>query len=648
MGLSLREENNQQVLSDEFLLKHAQSKFRQSRNWRDENIQNRWMKDNNLYNGVFERKEKQKSDVLLGQGRLFIPKIYTHTQRVFIDILDSIFFDPEEIVDIGSSKGIPTELKQTVKALLNYRLNEHPINFYAEAFEAALDALKNKVGIFKIYPELEYEDAVDEATGQPYKNVVAYHPRIECRPYEDIFFDARATWKDYYKYTIIDRMTKSMDYLKRRGYKNLDQINFATSYNTDEIKQQRASEQGQSLFTGNETYKPDKEVTIYEIWTFLDVNGDGFLESCSYILAGEETEPKIVISDVQENILPYKIDGDYYNRPPYTVGQALPEPHQMYGKSYPEINEGLQKETNALRNQRREAVALALRKPLLVNRGSNIDTTSLMNRKIGQIVMGDDISEQSVRELQFSDPTATSIQEQAQVDKDFYETSSIPPNLLGMPSSPDETATGVTSHVQNAIKKIQFVISNLRYTLFIPSFQMLLRLEQQYESDAFIMMVTGKTLGWQKPDDGIPAIETIQGDFDLTCNMGTNKQNQINKYMLLIDRVNMANQTMFQMVTGGVVQLVIPNPNAFIQTPDGQIIPTGEPPMIPNPQVHFMDIMKLTHRIMNIMGEKNEDEYMIQAVPPPMPQQPKGIASQTKMTGDNNAKVTSMNPEGMM
>lgn len=604
-------------LDDAFLATHAASEFNASVTWRDSTgVVERWVKDNDLYDARFSTDSKEKSDVLVGQGKLFIPKTYAHVQRMLVDILDTFFFDPEEIVDIGSWKSIPSETREITKALLNYRLNGHPINFYQEAYEACLDALKNKVGIFKVYPQL----AIEEVGGE--KVVKGFVPRLECIPYEDVFFSRDATWKDYYRYTIIHRMVKSIDYLKRRGYKNLDLLEpiNGSDDGTDEIKLQRTNGYGSSPFSNTVEVENSQSVFVYEIWTHLDVNGDGFLESCSYLMGGTAQGPAVVLRDVEENTLPYIHEGDEYNRPPIIVGQAFPESHQMYGKSIPEIVEGLQRETNALRNQRREAVALALRKPILASRHANIDLMSLVNRRVGGVVLGDDISQNAVRELQVSDPTAASIQEQIRTDQDFYETTSIPPNLLGIPASRDETATGVTAQISNANRKIFMAIKNLAQTLFVPAFRMLLRLEQAYESDDFIRLVTGRSLGWTLADDEMPPRSIIQGDFDLKINLGMNKQTQLNKYMMLMDRANAANQSTAAMVSAGVVR------------PE---------------DARFIDVMSIFKKIFPLFGEKNVDEFMIQSQRPQAPVVPlKGVASQPRLSRNIDAETAYMNPEG--
>lgn len=599
-------------ITEEYLDRRAEAIFRASSNFRTQKITDRWRKSNNLYDGIFETDQKNKSDVLIGQGRLFIPKTYSHLQRMLVDVLEAFFFDPEEIVSVGNWKSVPFATREIVKVLLNYRLNSNPIQFYHEMYEICLDALRNKVGIIKVYPYL---------TTNPDGTIKNFAPCLECRPYEDVFFDVQATWKDYWRYPIMDRMVKSIDELKRKGYKNLDEVKPISLFDlNDTIKQQRAIDQGQDVgFYGTDRDKTLEYTVLYEIWDFLDVNGDGLLESCSYYYAGDAQGPHWLVKSAEENTLPYRREGDLYNRPPILVAQAFPEPHKMYGKDLPEITEGLQRQTNAIQNQLREATALAIRGHTLVNRSAGVDLMSLMNRKIGSVVLADDTSEQSVREFKNTPPPPGAYQEQAKVDQDFYETTSIPPNMMGMPTSQDETATAVTAHIANANKKIQMVIQNVARTGAVPAFQMLLRLEQYYENDEFIGLVTGRKLGWQFAADSAPPWKVIQGEFELTANMGINKQMQLNKLMMVLDRGNQYNATLAAMVQSGVVD---PGAVQFF-----------------NPQVVFQ-------RALAVLGEKEFREFMIQAQPPPPELQGggTGVASQTGLNQLPETAIRSLAP----
>ncbi|MEE8382211.1 MAG: hypothetical protein V3R78_10115 [Thermodesulfobacteriota bacterium] len=600
-------------LTDEFLEDHARKLFTSSKNWTDAEIRQSWIDGNDQYNGIFKTSDKKNSKVVADK-RLFINKTYSHIQRMHVDIMDTFFFDPEEIVSVASWKSIPSDTRDMVKALLNYRLNSHPINFYSELHEATLDALKNKIGIFKVYPELETEGKGDD------EKITKYAPVIETLPYEDVFFDSSATWKDYYKYPIVIRMRKSRDYLERKGYKNLEDIEPANN-TTDTVKQNREITQG-SPFAVEEKDEGLEETFVYEIWTFLDIEGKGKVESASYVMIGSSEGPTTIVRGLEKNELPYSdlSANEPDNRSPIVAGAALPEPHQMYGKSWPEILEALQRETNAIRNQNREATAIAMRRPLLVSRHANLDLTSLVRRKTGGIVLGDDISPNAVRELEISPPSNASIQEQIRTDSDIFEMTSISPNLLGASSRGEETATEVTSQNVNANKKLAQIIKNLANTLVLPAFNMLLRLEQTYEDDEFIRLVTGRILGWNLADDGEPLREVIEGDFDLKVNLGINKQIQSNKWLMLMDRATQANAA-----TGQLVQMGVVDPA----------------------QVRFQDPAVYFRKAQAVLGEKNSDEFEIQAQAPPQEAEAGGVASQAGLETEGNIQFGGTNQEAL-
>jgi hypothetical protein len=599
-------------LTDTFLENHAEKVFTSSKNWTDAEIRQDWIDGNDQYNGRFPTRDKQKSKVVADK-RLFINKTYSHIQRMHVDCMEAFFFDPEEIVSVASWKSIPSITRETVKALLNYRLNSHPIDFYSEAHEATLDALKNKIGIFHVYPELETEGKGDE------EKITKFAPVIETLPYEDVFFDSSATWKDYYKFPIVLRLRKSRDYLERKGYKNLEDLEPASN-TTDTVKQNRELTQG-SPFTVEEKDEGLEETFLYVIWTFLDLEGDGKLESCSYVMLGNSEGPTTITRELEKNELPYRnmSVNEPDNRAPIVAMTALPEPHQMYGKDWPGILSALQRETNAIRNQNREATAIAMRRPLLVSRHANLDLTSLVRRKTGGIVLGDDISPNAVRELEISPPSNASIQEQMRTDSDIFEMTSISPNRLGVSSKGDDTATEVMANETNANKKIAQIIKNMANTGFIPTFNMLLRLEQTYEDDNFIRLVTERINGTIL-DSGQNIREALGGEFDLKVNIGINKQVQANKWLMLMDRSTQANAATGQLVQMGV---------------------------IPPESVKFQDPAAYFRKAQAVMGEKNSDEFEIQAQAPPQEAEAGGVASQPGLESEGNVQFGANNQEGV-
>jgi hypothetical protein len=381
----------------------------------------------------------------------------------------------------------------------------------------------------------------------------------------------------------------------------------------NQVKDQR-NEKYQSPFRNDTMVKNAQHIWVFETWDFLPYEGK--LESCSYTLLGSANGPSVVGRSWKLNELPYRVSNFEKNRPPFVLGMAYPEPHRLPGKSYPQITEALQQETNAQRNQEREAVARDLRKTVYVNRDANVDLVALTNRRIGGYVTGDGAASEAITEIPSSNSAAMLMRTQSRTDNDYYE-AGLPPNLLGS-SSGEDTATGQTQQLANANKKIQQVLRNIGYTLFVPAFNMLLRLEQTYCSDEYVRMVTGKVLGWQFPDDNFPAKEIIQGDFDLYATTGMNKQAQVNRLLLLSDRMTQYNAGLAQLVQLGVV-----NPAAAT---------------FANPTPIFDDIL-----ITN--GYKNLPAYKLQAQPPvPQGDGAPGIASQPRNVAETGGQVSQMSP----
>lgn len=614
-------------INDDFILSQGQTLFRSAKS-AHELIMDRMKKNMDLYDGIFSERERKFSEYL-GADRLFIPKTYTNIHRIAIDVIEAFFNDPEEIVSIRSYKSIPYESLEVVKSLLNYRLNTHPVDFYKEIYEGTVDAIRNMYCVFKVYPRIRTEEVkvpslqqvklpdgqvLELAYEKEEEQVVAYEPAFECVPPEDVLFSQRSTWKNYWKHPIIHRFRSSRDELRRQGYKNVDALPGSNqSVDSDVVKYQRTQNYS-SPFRQDTNVQEQEEVWVYQVWDFLPYKDEG-LQSCSYSLLGDLSGPVVVGKSWELNELPYKVSEFEPNRPPFVLGLAYPEPHRLPGKSYPEITESLQKETNAQRNQEREAVARDIRKTIYINKEANVDLPSLLQRRIGGFVTGDGPADQAIREIPSSNIAAVLARTQARTDQDYYETG-LPPNLLGS-STNEDTATGQTQQLANANKKISMVLKNIAYTGIIPALQMLLRLEQTYCSDEFINMVTGRVLGWRVGDDNYPAREVIQGDFDLQVNIGINKQAQTNSLLLVMDRMNQYNAGMAQLV-----QL--------------QAVPINE--------AKFANPMKLFEHFLALRGLKNFADYQLQAMPP-MPQgDVPGIASQTGNISDAGSEVSQTNP----
>jgi hypothetical protein len=612
---------------EEKLVRRGIDIIRMSRNVRNL-IEFQWAESNDQYDSKFSKKQMAHSE-FLGVPRIFIPKTYAQTQRMMEEVLEQYFFDVEEFASIRGWKNVPRETLDIVKALLNYRLNDHPIQSYQEVYEFCQDGIKNKVGIFKVYPRFKIvkkegrKFLVDENANEvspPSKNadleelVQFFSPIVECVPYEDLFLHFESTWKDYWRNPIVHRVKRSRDYCTKRGYKNVDLIPWAGTFpGTDLIKMQRSLNQGSPFSGAPEDITEQQYIWVYECWD-LQPGKFGYLESGSFVLGGSAERPMALMRGWVKNELPYQFDPTEPVRAPFVVGTAFPESHGMYGKDLPQVTKGLQDETNARFNSEREASARALRPPVLVNRGANVDLLALMTRKIGGVVQGNDIGPEAIREMEIANPIPISLPGQQRTDQLYTEISSIGPEQVGasQPGSEDQSATASSTQSTNANKKMNMVIRNLTQTGIIPMLRLLLRLEQEYESDLLIEQVTGRVLGWKFVKDskgnhiGPRPSVVIQGDFDLSANVGTNKNNQLAQLKTITELGTQANGQLTQALQIGAVKAQ---------------------------DAKFFNAMWSFKLMAKLLGQKNTEEMFLQAMQPPPQQQGKGNPSPAGVSG---------------
>lgn len=607
----------------EFLVARGREIFDSAKGVRDM-IEERWYESQLRYDSKFNDKQRKWSE-FLGVPRIFIPKTYALVQRILEEVLETIFFDFEEICSVRSYKSVPHKTRQILKSLLNYRLDGHPINFYQECFEATLDAIKSKVGIFQVYPVIKTkktkkertvlsEDGIDtgEKIVEEVEEPLHWAPRIDCLAHEDVFFSGDATWKNYFYHPCAVRKKVTVNYCRQRNFMGLEPFEHGeavTDDTVDRIKQQRNENMGSPF--GPPTLRP--ELNKLWIFTFYDYqeNEDGELVLGSFTMGGNAPDnPTVLMRDWEELKLPYRFDPTEPVRHPILVGFAFPEPHKMYGKDFPEYTEGLQDETNMQRNQEREAVARALRVPIIVDEQAGIDIMALQIRKIGAVIKAQGgLQQGSVHELGSHNPLPLTIPSQQRTDLDYAEATSITPASLGVRQHTTESATEFAGLDRNANKRLNFIIRNLAITLFLPAMRYLARLEQEYESDEFVELVTGERLGWSFERDkngryvGAPPSLVIQGDFDFSVNLGMNKDQQIARLRQMAEVANIANATTLQML-----QFQIANPA------DAKIFNTA----------WFVEQMA------KLSGFRNTEEITFTGhLPPPQaqPNQAKGVAS---------------------
>jgi hypothetical protein len=561
-------------------------------------VEQRWIQDNDYYDSKFSTDDPSQSEVL-GKSRIFVPKTRSRVQLLLAEVLDTLLFDPEEICDVQEWGDIPQEVRQLVKSRLNWRLNGNPIDFWQEAYEAAEDGLVRRCAIMKVYPRLKLDrnsrTEFRDACAPDGSRVLAYEPQIETLRYEDAFFHKNATWKDYWRYPMVHRVERTRDYLRRYGYKNVDLVvpQGTGQEGSDQVKAQRGLTTGSPFAAQAAQIPKEDKIYVYEFWDFLDL-GKGYLQSCYYSLLGNADGPQALGRDVAANTLPFKFSEFEEPRAPIVFGVVYPRAHELYGSSFPGDHRQLQQEVNYFRHQEREAVALAVRRPLLVQREAAIDTSALLNRRSSSVVMGDEIGEDAIRELQTGTGAFMGNVYGVRTEQDFSESSSLAPSSLGVQDrGRDVTATEVSDVRTNAGKRVKMAIRCLARTCFVPAFRMLLRLEQAYVPNAELKKAYKRHLGKElEEDDDAKARDTFPSDVGLRVDVANNKGSQFQQWKLLLDAAVQSN-----MALANIVQLQVANPA----------------------EVKFQDPSFYLRQLLRALGHHNTEETEIQAQPPANP-----------------------------
>ena len=119
---------------------------------------------------------------------------------------------------------------------------------------------------------------------------------------------------------------------------------------------------------------------------------------------------------------------------PYVVGMCALETHKLYPSGISRLTREMQAEINNLANGRLDTIDLSLSPKVLARRNKQIDTLSLMRRG-PSVTLLDDLAD--VRELQYSDATSGSFNEQDRLNGDCL--------LYTSPSPRDRTRSRMPS-----------------------------------------------------------------------------------------------------------------------------------------------------------------------------------------------------------
>ena len=327
----------------------------------------------------------------LGQSALFVPKIESFHSRKQADFVAT--FGGEDPISLKRTINSSQAGAKIMETVLNYYVTDSGIDWDGVVLNTAHDALTYNFAPWVIDWDRGVEIVESEAvelqedgttrTSKVKQEVETHsHPTLESIPPEDIRIDPSVGWNEvglarfgiirrYRDKAYADRMAASGDWPK------LDDSHFGVGFRGGNNLAQQRSQLNHSMFG-------------------LDVDIDNGLLEVWYCYYYEEVDgklaPVVAVTLRDELVLeePSAIEFDIGNADgtdpwPFGVARVYVEPHELFSRAMPERLESLQIETNAIRNQRRDNVALVLNREKFMTPEAGVDPAVLSRSFAGKV-----------------------------------------------------------------------------------------------------------------------------------------------------------------------------------------------------------------------------------------------------------------------
>lgn len=410
-------------------------------------------------------------------------------------------------------------------------------------------------------------------------------PKYTSYPPEQVFPDFSADTKQNMKYYIFKNYL-SMDDLESMKYENLDKA-VPIGVPSNELRSVRHTgtqdplqNPGQKEYATPGRYAEGSDTGsmpkgLYEVW------------ECFYKKGGKW---KFCVTHKGEAFAKKPIDSPYGDTMTIIMGQCLIEPHKLISEGFPQSLEGPQESFNFNLNMRKDNVALAMNKPSIVARYSNVDLNALLNRGPGKAVLADDPN--SVKEMDIQDVTQSAYNE-AQLDIGMMEdVSGITAAVNGISNS--NSATESQINLSQGSAKLDLYTAIIGETYMKDFIWTLGELIQRFETDETAFRIAQQEMQIATGLDHSDVYDLdYEADFEIEVGLNVGREQEIRQSMLILDRGAMFNQQQIGLMQVGA------------QPPEGFKLFNG--------LALFEDIMKS-------IGKKDFSRYWISMGSPPQPQ----------------------------
>lgn len=249
---------------------------------------------------------------------------------------------------------------------------------------------------------------------------------------------------------------------------------------TDPIKEGRAESQHKQI----KHVEATKPFEIWELWTRFDVDEDG--EEDDIVLTFHK-ETGVFLNGMYNPL--------FIGFKPFVPLVFYPHEYAVDGEGIAEILESIQYEIDSLHNQKLDRLTQINNPVIFIKEGSNLE--SLEYLEPGKVYVSDMDLERAIKEFRWSDTTYSIDKEEQMLMAQGDRAVGITPNVLGIQTAERPVAKETFANIQEANKKFQHGIENLRLGLAEIA-RMIIEFYAQYQPQ--YKYRTAKEIGKDEPE----------------------------------------------------------------------------------------------------------------------------------------------------
>lgn len=530
-------------------MKLAQDAYKRSTTYSENNYRKQWEDGLRLFNSQHPRDSKYNSDGYKYRSRIFRPKTRSVIRKHEATAAQALFSNP----DVLSVDPIaPDNQEQAVSAaitkeLLQYRLtnSRKGIPWFITSIGAFQDAMT--VGICASFQYWDYQTEKRKVSKQaeiaPGVTIpleieedvaIVDKPCCDLISIQRIRFDPASTWNDVvgtspyliiempmYVGDVLDRMEKGYG-KEGKPWKRMTEAELLKARMSDDDPVQQARDGRKENPETVKSTVSDFDVVQVHL-NFIRNDGKQY---AFYTLKD---------LDLLTDPVPLK-EMFPLGEIPVTIGFCLIETHQAVPKGLAQLGSQLQQETNEVANQRLDNVKFVLNKRWIVRRGSQVDVEGILRNVPGGVTMASDV-EKDVREVNWTDVTASSFQEQDRLNADFddLEGGGLSSSSVQTNRRMNETVGGMKMMSAGSNMLTEYTFRVWVETWVEPTLRHLAKMEQIYESDTTVLAIAAQKAGmWEQYSKSTDLDKLLDQELTLTINVGmgaTDPEGRFQKFM---------------------------------------------------------------------------------------------------------------------